>query len=86
MGQDVKSLHFRSPYAPVQPVAVFGDRGQVDYAEIRAVVRHDVVRCGLAEVIKSGPHELTYLPILVFRHREINVRKIGPAAVFEIVG
>ena len=87
VGQDVQGVFVLVPDALVEEVAVLGDAGQVDDSEHGAVVGPciGVVGRGLAQIVETGPNELSHGPFIVIGQGEIHVGHIAPAAIFHIV-
>ena len=87
MRQHVERGFFVVPFRTIEIVAVFGQRREVDNAEIRAVAGPCVriVRRRFAKVVKACPHELAQYPVAVIVHAEIEVGGIRPRARLVVI-
>ena len=80
--KDMGLRHFRCPAGLVQPVAVFGEAGQVDDAEIRTPGRQGNVTHGHAPAFQHLPVSfLFFFRVEIGEHRRVHVKGRGFANI-----
>ena len=84
--QQVSGVFRCVPFAAVEPVAVFGQAGQVADAKVAAAARPVlVVWCRLAQIVVAGPYKLADNPVFIVLPTPVIVWQIAPRAVFHII-